>query len=57
MHDREGLPDPDQRPTGEMAVPDSDDEPPPAPRSGAILAWGCLALLLAAGVAIYLAVR
>lgn len=52
IHDRDGQPDPDPRvPAGWF------DDPPPAQRSGAILAWGCLALLLAAGVAIYLAVR
>jgi hypothetical protein len=63
LHDRDGLPDPDERPTGEMAVPDTDDtpytvrQPSPAdraaPRSGAILAYGCLALLLAAGVVVW----
>lgn len=63
LHDRDGLPDPDPRPTGEMAVPLDEWDPrvPGEPgtsdegmaRSGAILAWGCLALLLAAGVVVW----
>lgn len=54
---------PDERPTGEMAVPLDEWDPrvpgalgmndPHRPKSGAILAWGCLALLLAAGVVVW----